>query len=329
MRNRGFIHLESKEGVGSQFYIWLPAVEKFFSEEEFIKEETSIKVSFDSSNSFPLPFFSDGQDLGNDPPTSSKDKTLLIVEDYADLRKFLIEIFQKKYNILEASNGREGLEKVHKHGPDLIITDVMMPDVDGLELTKSIKKNLSTNHIPVIMLTAKNTMDSEIKGLKTGADYYISKPFNVDQLQLVVNNIIENRKKLHNKYAGVKMPDPKEVEIVSVDEKFMTKVAEVIEENIAEPEFSVEKLASETGLSSVHLYRKLKALSGMTPNEFIRSFRMKRATQLLQQKKLMISEVAYAIGFNDPKYFRKCFKKAFGVSPSEYENNADSEQKNS
>jgi len=319
--HRGFIHLESKEGVGSQFYIWLPAVEKFFSEEEFIKEESAAKTIIDSNNSFPLPLLPYGQDSGDDSRTASKDNTLLIVEDYADLRKFLIEIFHKKYNILEASNGREGLEKVHKYGPDLIITDLMMPEVDGLEMTTSIKKNLSTNHIPVIMLTAKNTMESEIKGLETGADYYISKPFNVDQLQLVVNNIIENRKKLHNKYAGVKMPELKEVEVISVDEKFMTKVAEVIEDNIAESEFSVEKLASETGLSTVHLYRKLKALTGMTPNEFIRSFRMKRATQLLEQKKLMISEVAYAVGFNDPKYFRKCFKKAFGESPSAYEQN--------
>ena len=114
------------------------------------------------------------------------------------------------------------------------------------------------------------------------------------------------------------MPEPKDIEVVSVDEKFMTKVADTIENNISEPEFSVEKLALEVGLSTAHLYRKLKALTGMTPNEFIRSFRMKRATQLLEQKKLMISEVAYAVGFNDPKYFRKCFKKSFGVSPSEY-----------
>ena len=316
--HRGFIHLESTKGIGSQFYIWLPAVEKFFNEEEFFNEKVDTETILNSANSFPLPLLPDEQYSGEYNSTSSKERTLLIVEDYTDLRKFLIEIFRNKYNVLEASNGREGIEKVHKHGPDLIITDVMMPEVDGLELTKSIKKNLSTNHIPIIMLTARNTMDNEIKGLETGADYYISKPFNVDQLQLVVKNIIDNRKKLHNKYAGLQMPEPKEIEVVSVDEKFMTKVADTIEKNISEPEFSVEKLALETSLSTVHLYRKLKALTGMTPNEFIRSFRMKRAIQLLEQKKLMISEVAYAVGFNDPKYFRKCFKKAFGVSPSEY-----------
>lgn len=324
--HKGFIHLESKEGEGSQFFIWLPAVETFYTEEEYVKELLAEKELVNTENNFPLPLLPDGQDSGEDEAASTKKITLLIIEDYADLRNFLAEIFSKKYNILLASNGREGLEKVHKHGPDLVITDVMMPEMDGLEFTKSIKKSLSSSHIPVIMLTAKNTMESEIKGLDTGADYYISKPFNVVQLQLVVKNIIENRKKLHHKYAGLKMPEPKDIEVFSVDEKFMTKVAKVIEENISEPEFSVEKLASEIALSTVHLYRKLKALTGMTPNEFIRSFRMKRATQLLTQKKLMISEVAYAVGFNDPKYFRKCFKKDFGVSPSEYENSNTNKQ---
>ncbi|MBT6763491.1 MAG: response regulator [Prolixibacteraceae bacterium] len=317
--HRGFIQLESEVGVGSMFYVWLPALENFFTEEEITQKVTAEKDYVETVNSLPLPLLPDSEDSGDDQPISSKKITILIVEDYNDLRNFLAEIFNKKYNILLASNGREGLEKVHRNGPDLIITDVMMPEMDGLEFTKSVKKNLSSNHIPIIMLTAKNTRDSEIEGLETGADYYISKPFNVEQLQLVVKNIIENRTKLHQKYAGVKMPEPKEVEVISIDEKFMTKVGEVIEENISEPEFSVEKLASETNLSTVHLYRKLKALTGMTPNEFIRSFRMKRATQLLRQKKLMISEVAYAVGFNDPKYFRKCFKKAFGVSPSEFE----------
>ncbi|MCD6354790.1 MAG: response regulator, partial [Prolixibacteraceae bacterium] len=316
--HRGFIDLESVENVGSKFFVWLPANEKVFAEDELVKED-SREIVLENTAVFSPPLIPDIDDSGLDIQTTAKDITILIVEDYSDLRNFLAEIFSKKYNVLLSSNGREGLTKVHNNGPDLIITDVMMPEMDGLEFTKSIKKNLSSSHIPVIMLTAKNTMDSEIEGLEMGADYYISKPFNVEQLQLVVKNILDNREKLHLKYTGVRIPEPKEITIVSVDEKFMIKMGKVIEANISEPEFSVEYLASETGLSTVHLYRKLKALTGMTPNEFIRSFRMKRATQLLKQKKLMISEVAYAVGFNDPKYFKKCFKQMYGVSPSEYE----------
>lgn len=326
--HHGFIDLESVEHEGSKFFVWLPANEKLFKESELVRQDSREELS-ENRSEFSLPFLPDTKDSGVDSRLGSKEITILIVEDYSDLRDFMAGIFSSKYNVLLASNGREGLEKVDKSGPDLIITDVMMPEMDGLEFTKRVKKNLTSSHIPIIMLTAKNTVNNEIEGLKTGADYYISKPFNVERLQLVVNNIIKGRKKLHKKYTGIAIPDPKGVAVVSADEKFIARVGEIIELNIAEPEFSVELLAVETGLSTVHLYRKLKALTGVSPNELIRSFRMKRATQLLEQNKMMISEVAYAVGFSDPKYFRRYFKNVFGISPSDYGENSMSTIKKS
>ncbi|TKG90761.1 hybrid sensor histidine kinase/response regulator [Puteibacter caeruleilacunae] len=317
--HKGFITLESQLGKGTQFTVWLPATKSFFAPSEILTSNLADEQNVSNEVHSIITTLNDDTIPDEDAlNTESKEYSILIVEDNADLRKFISDIFIQNYNVIVASNGQEGLINVEKHNPDLIITDIMMPIMSGIEMTKSIKKNINSSHIPVIMLTAKNTIDNEIEGLKTGADYYLSKPFNIKQLELVVNNTIESRIILQKKYSGFNIPKATDPNVLSLDEKFIIKVTQIIDDMISDPELSVETLASMVNITTVSLYRKIKALTGMSPNEFIRSYRLERASKLLVQKKFKVSEIAYEVGFNDPKYFGKCFKKTYGVSPSEY-----------
>ncbi len=327
--HKGHIEVESTPGTGSAFTIWIPANKLSYKSSE-INENPEIDISMQTEAEITNSDLSIAQtpfvdSSSQDTKESSKKIKILVVEDYSEMRSFIKDILKGKYQVSEAENGKEGYEKALLDGPDLIITDVMMPEMSGLELCKKIKKNVNISHIPVIMLTARNTVENEIEGLETGANYFIKKPFNIDQLQLVVKNTLDYRRELQLKFSGNKIPEPKDVNVTSVDEKFLTTASEVLEENISNSEFSVEDLARQTGLSPVHLYRKFKFLTGMSSNDFIKTFRMKRAAQLLQKNKLRISEVAYAVGFNDPRYFRKCFKAEFGKSPTDYVNDSKAE----
>ena len=318
--HKGFIAVESVLGEGSTFSIWLPARDKFYADDEIV-ENIPPSIDIDQQISMKLQMLVKAQkddQEASEQEKKAKQQTILVVEDHPDMRAFIKDALKFKYHILEAENGKEGLEKALTEGPDLVISDVMMPIMDGLEFCRKLKKNINISHIPVIMLTAKSSMEHEIEGLDKGADQYISKPFNIEHLMLVIRNQLEARAKMQLKFSGTKVPEPKEITVTSADEKFFKKATEVIEKYIDDSEFTVELLAKETGLSTVHLYRKLKSITGMSTNEFIRSFKMKRAAQLLKQNKLRVSEVAFMVGFNDPKYFRKCFKNEFGKSPSEY-----------
>lgn len=325
--HKGYIEVNSTPGTGSAFTIWFPA-NKLSYESSEINESPDIDISIQAETEITNSDFSIAQTSFVDPETQGTKESLnkikiLVVEDYSEMRSFIRDILKGKYQITEAENGKTGYEKALLEGPDLIITDVMMPEMSGLELCKKIKKNVNISHIPVIMLTARSTVENEIEGLETGANYFIKKPFNIDQLQLVVKNTLDYRRELQLKFSGNKIPEPKDVDVTSVDEKFLTTASEVLEENVSNSEFSVEDLANQTGLSPVHLYRKFKFLTGMSSNDFIKTFRMKRAAQLLQKNKLRISEVAYAVGFNDPRYFRKCFKAEFGKSPTDFVKDSD------
>jgi DNA-binding response OmpR family regulator len=318
--HKGFISVESTLGEGSTFFVWLPATKKFYTNDE-IHEDSSAEFSpsdFIAKQSFISSKIGEPLPEQNDSIVKIKEQTILIVEDHPEMRAYIKDSLIQKYNIIEAENGKDGLEKALVDGPDLVITDVMMPVMDGMEFCKKLKKNMNISHIPVVMLTAKNSLENELKGLDNGADQYLVKPFNIEHLLLVVRNLLESRKKMQLKFSGTNLPEPKEITVTSADEKFFMKTNEIIEKHIANSDFNVELLSQQTGLSTVHLYRKLKSITGMSTNEYIRSFKMKRAAQLLRQNKLRISEVAYSIGYNDPKYFRKCFKNEFGKSPSDY-----------
>ncbi|MDR1557786.1 MAG: response regulator [Tannerellaceae bacterium] len=247
-----------------------------------------------------------------------KSPKLLIVEDNKELRTLIASRLKDNYTILQAGDGVEGLETALKEIPDIILSDVMMPRMNGIEMSKKIKRDIRTSHIPLILLTAKTGEDSNLEGLTAGADDYITKPFNQEILQIKIRNLIEMRKHNQALFEEQMHVEPSRITVNSLDKQLIKRALEYTEANISNPGFSVEELSRELGMSRVHLYKKLSSLSGKTPIEFIRVVRLKRAAQLLQESRLTISEIAYEVGFNNPKYFRKYFKDEFGVLPSQY-----------
>ena len=243
---------------------------------------------------------------------------VLLVEDNHELRSFIKESLDIQYEIMECVNGKEGWEVAINQIPDLIISDVMMPEMDGISLCNRLKKDERTNHIPVILLTARASQDNQIEGLENGADAYITKPFSIQLLELQSRNLVASRIALRQKYSRQIMLEPKHVEVSNVQEDFLNKVMAIIEENMDDPEFSVAVLSTKIAMSQPVLYKKLKALTDMTVNEFIKSVRIKKAALLLQQKQLNVTEVAYAVGFSRRKHFSEEFKKHFGKTPSEF-----------
>ena len=251
-------------------------------------------------------------------PVETEKPILLIVEDHHDLRKFIVFCLGTDYNFLEASNGKEGLRQAIDQVPALILSDVMMPEMDGIEMCNKIKQDLRTNHIPVILLTAKASNESKLSGLGTGADDYLIKPFNKEELVLKIKNQIATRARMQEKLRLELLSESTRVKAVSADEVFLDRVRHIIETRLGDEYLSVEVLAEEAGFSRVQLYRKVMALTGITVNEFIRKLRLQRAAQLLDQRWGTVSQVAYEVGFSNLSYFSKCFKDQFGQSPSGY-----------
>ena len=243
---------------------------------------------------------------------------VLLVEDNVEVRDFIKQSFIDIYQVLEAGDGKQGLALANKHIPDIIVSDVMMPEMDGLEFCRQIKSNEDTSHIPVILLTARGEHEHQVDGLETGADIYIAKPFSVKLLLLNMHNILASREAMRQRFSKQIHLEPQNLEISSYDEKFLKKVMAIIDAKMEEPEFGVTDLISDLGISKNVLYRKLSALTGFSPGDFLKSIRLKRASTLLAQGKFSIAEVTFSVGFNDPKYFGKEFKKQFGKSPSEY-----------
>lgn len=225
---------------------------------------------------------------------------------------------EPEFQVVEAIDGEDGLAKATEIIPDLIICDIMMPNMDGNELCDKLKADERTCHVPIILLTAKASRESKIEALQTGADDYLTKPFDSKELQVRVRNLIEQRRALRERFSREVVLKPGEIAITSMDEQFLNRVKEAIEEHLGEEEFSVEDLAYQVGLSRVQLHRKLKALTDQSVGEFIMSMRLQRAVDLLERNAGTVSEIAYMTGFNTPNYFAKCFRKQFGCSPSEY-----------
>lgn len=257
--------------------------------------------------------------------TLSKKKTrtnfhILIVDDEKEIQEYLKEELKDEYKISLASNGYEAYEYLLTNHIDLVISDIMMSEMDGLTLCRKIKQNTNINHLPVILLTAKGKTEEQIEGIENGADAYIIKPFHTDVLKSTISNLLQSRRILKNKFSGAQEQQEKikEITIKSSDETLMEKIMTIINQNISEPTLNVETLAQEVGLSRVHLHRKLKELTNLSPRDFIKNIRMKQAAKLLKEKKLSISEVAYAVGYNNLSHFSSTFKETFGISPKEY-----------
>ncbi len=245
---------------------------------------------------------------------------LLIVEDNNEIRAHVINIFQDKYTIIEAKDGQEGINKAINLIPDVIISDVIMPFKTGIELCETVKNDEKTSHIPIIILTGKSGTINETIGLKNGADEYITKPFNPIILKLKVDNLINSRKKLQEKYSSGEIIKLKEIAYTTTDEKFISKLQEILEQNITDSDFSAEKFADALAMSRMQLHRKITALTGQSTTAFIRIERLKLAKKLLDNKNITVAETAYATGFNTPSYFIKCYKEVYGYTPKDSEN---------
>jgi len=333
----GDITAESAVGKGSNFVVKLPIDLAKFENYTILSElKKEIPVAEIDSNSEPI-----NQLVTNElMPISSEDKPqVLIIEDNKDMRFYISDILLPAFKIEEAENGIIGLEKAFRIIPDIIICDVMMPEKDGFDVSNILKSDKRTSHIPIILLTALNSIENKLKGLETGAVDYITKPFNPDILLLKIKNSIATRQKAKeffiqsleqkvNSKFQVNDLQPKEVTVNSIDEKILFQALEIVEKNISDPEFNVDKFATEIGMEASTLYKKLMALIDMPPGEFIRDIRMKRAVQLLDQNKVSISDIAYMVGFDSPNYFSKVFKKYYNISPTDYmvkKRNKDSE----
>ncbi|MCD7973209.1 MAG: response regulator [Candidatus Azobacteroides sp.] len=254
--------------------------------------------------------------------------TLLIIEDNEEVRAFLRMILSEKYKILEADNGKTGLELALKEIPDFIISDIMMPEMNGIEVTEQLKGNITTSHIPIILLTAKSDNDSQLEGLKYGADDYITKPFSAKHLEIRIENILQQRlnwQKAFMEYSGNKGNSPEYIEVTPeapqinpYDQEFMKNIMNIMEKNIDNMDFKVDDLVAGMFMGRTVFFKKLKSITGLAPIEFIREIRIKRASQLIESGQYTISQITYMVGMNDPRYLSRCFKQKFGVTPSEY-----------
>ena len=288
----GTVSVVSEVGEGSTFTVILPAMQEAAPETE-------------------------AEALVEEAPEGKK--RMLGVEDNADFRQYLLDELSGQYQVTLAVDGQEALEKIGTVRPDIVISDVMMPRLGGIELTRRIKEDIETSHIPVILLTARASDDIRTEGYEYGADAYLTKPFRMEMLQARIRNLLEEREKRIKSFSGTADVSPMHVTITTVDQKLMARIMENLEANMDNPEYSVEQMASDVGMHRMNLYRKIQSLYGMTPSEFIRTMRLKRAAQLLNDDpNLNVSEVADMVGFNTPKYFTKYFKELFGVLPSQY-----------
>ena len=316
----GEIDVRSKLGKGTTFTVRVPVGKDHLSEEKFLlkkpDEIDTIDYSIDHDD------IKDSGESTEDifQSTGSEDESplVLIVEDHTDIRTHLREKLEDSFRIMEANDGIVGLDKAIENIPDLILTDLMMPRMNGVEMCNKLKTDERTSHIPVIMLTAKAEEEDKLAGLETGADAYIIKPFSMKEVRLRVRKLIEQRNMLRDRFSREITLELKDITITSVEDKFLQNTMIIIEEHMDDDEFEVRKLQDEVGMSRMQLFRKLKAVTGQTPSEFIRTVRLKRAAKLFEQNFGNVAQVAFKVGFNNLSYFAKCFKELYKVAPSDY-----------
>ena len=326
--HKGQITASSKEGEGTEFTIHFPIdnskIENEISYE--LSDNNSYKENnFDTVEPAEIQLDSSEQNSQKGQAESSiqiqsqsNKEIILIVEDNADVRSYIREQLEIDYKVIEAGNGEEGIINAQIEIPDLIITDVMMPKMDGYQFSKNIRGDEKTSHIPIIMLTAKAGLDDKIEGLETGIDAYLTKPFSARELKVRVKNLIYQRKELRKRFSKASIIKPSEVSTISIDQAFLEKTINTIKSNFEDEQFSVDILAEQMNMSISQLNRKLNALIDQPPGQLIRTFRLQRAADLLKQNAGTVAEICYKVGFNDQAYFSRAFKKQFGVSPSEY-----------
>ncbi len=317
--HHGKIFVEDNDHPGTVFVILLPLDDSYLKKEERKLAHSDRNLATLVQTSI-TPIGKTTPETSNTTSGPNKRKPkLLIVEDNQEIKDYIHKVLSREYQIFEAQNGKEGLEIAIKELPDCIISDVMMPEMDGIEMCDKIKKNEQTCHIPVIMLTAKTAIEQRIEGLKVGADSYIPNPFNIEHLKIRIQKLIELRRVMKNKYEGKGNLIKEEItSLKSTDEKFLEKLETIVKNKMAETDLSVEIISQEIGLSRSQLQRKLKQLTRQNPSDYIRITRLRHAAWLLSSKNLSISEVSYATGFSSLSHFSNCFKEFYGMSPSHY-----------
>ena len=317
--HEGEIRAESVQNEGSTFYISLltdniyPNALHADSTEPAAKEDTAQATTSENTS---------------EPTVDNGKPILLIVEDNEEIQKYIAESFSDSFEVITADNGEEGKQQALSHIPDIIVSDIMMPIMDGITLCRQLKEDVRTSHIPIILLTAKDSLQDKEEGYEVGADSYLTKPFSASLLRSRINNLLESRKKLITQFQAQPVSgnqtDLNEKRIIiaealsKLDNEFIEKITLLIEENLSSEKIDITYLSDKMCMSGSTLYRKMKALTGLSTNEYIRKVKMQNAERLLLEGKFNISEIAYKVGMNSTGYFRQCFKEEFGVSPSDY-----------
>lgn len=325
--HQGEITVESQLGKGSCFKVTLKKGDTHF-------DSSVSRVEPEQDKEY-IYYSEDKEALLEEVQSAQKENgniecKLLVIDDNEEIRNILVDIFSPLYAVETASNGEEGYEKVKVMQPDLVISDIMMPGMPGTELCAKIKNNIETCHIPVVLLTALSAPERELEGLRIGADIYVVKPFNMRRLVMQCNNLINTRRILQNKYARQLDNKAEKIATNELDQKFIEQATQVVEDNMENPEFSVEAFSREMGVGRTVLFQKIKGITGSTPNNFIMNLRLKKAAYfLLNSPEMNISDIAYRLGFGNPQYFNKCFKELFSIAPTQYRKSQNSPSQDS
>lgn len=308
--HKGKIEVQSDIDTGTIFKVIIPISKDNYLSSEILSEELQEDEIIQQ--------YVISDEIENTTLLPEETPTLLIVEDNIEIRNYIFSIFENSYKVTIAKDGKQGFEKALDIIPDIIISDIMMPNQNGIEFSNTIKNHKLTNHIPIILLTAKTDVQDKLEGLKTGADAYITKPFSSIILKGTVVNLLENRRLLQQRFSKNILLVANDMNIRTADDKFVKKLKIVLDEFITEQSFSIQKFSAEMGVSRMQLHRKLKAITGQTTSEFVKIYRLNLAAKQLKEKNIPVAEIAYTVGFNEPSYFTRCFKKEFGCSPKDY-----------
>jgi signal transduction histidine kinase/DNA-binding NarL/FixJ family response regulator len=324
--HHGEISVHSEEGKGTRFVIRLPMGKNHFKPGQIVqtrapgapRSSPGLTPEPGPANEEPLPKEECSSPGDNDSLNREKD-IILVIEDSPDLTRYISDSLSSQYTVATAANGREGIDKALEIIPDLIISDIMMPEIDGYEVCRRLKNNVPTSHIPIILLTARASEEDVVKGLRTGADDYITKPFNTKILAIRIQNLIDLRLQVQRAMYREMSMQPVKIDVSPIDKSFIKRLKQVLKENISDPDFNIDQLCKTISLSQPTLYRKIRALTGESPTGFIRSYRLKRGAELLKKGGMSIVEVALETGFSSAGYFTKCFKEKFHQLPSTYQ----------
>lgn len=315
--HQGSITVENIPDGGAMFSVRLPLGDGHLTDDQIISDFKSSDDISQYVSQLRTPEICFDKELTQSIKEENK-RTILLVEDHTPLRSFMRTLLKDQYNILEAKDGKVGMEIALRSLPDLIVSDVIMPEMVGTELCANIKQNLKTSHIPVILLTSRTSLIYKVEGLESGADDYISKPFDITEFNLRVRNMIESNQRLKQKFTSEDILTPSDVTISSLDEELLKNALKIVEAHMDDTDFDIPAFSIELGVSRTMLFTKVKAWTTLTPNEFIQEIRLKRAAQLLEHQGLNVSEVCYKVGYRNPKYFSKLFQKKYGLTPSLY-----------